>query len=55
MKGSQLRDPIIRFREIANLRGGAISNRGELFKSHTFLNWMFVYSKFSQQDYNEAV
>jgi hypothetical protein len=28
MKGFQLPDPCIRFRDYANLRGGAIANRG---------------------------
>lgn len=55
MKGQQLPDPVIRFRQIANLKFGSISNRGELFKAHTFVNWMFVYTKGVQQDYNQAV
>jgi len=55
MKGYQLQQPTIRFRQIAELRSGAITNRGELYRPKLFSDWMFVYSKFSQQDYHEAV
>jgi hypothetical protein len=54
MKGIQLKDPVVRFRQIANLKNGSIMNKGELFKSHTFINWMFVYSKYNQQDFHDA-
>lgn len=54
MKGYQLPNPCIRFKDYANLRGGAITNRGELFRPHNFVNWVFVYSKFGNQDYYEA-
>lgn len=55
MKGYQLLQPQIVFKEIANLRGGTITNRGELFKPHLFTNWIFVYSKSNPQDFHEAV
>jgi hypothetical protein len=55
MKGIQLKDPIVRFRQIANIKNGSIVNKGELLKSHTFINWMYVYSKYNQQDLSDAV
>lgn len=55
MKGYQLQQPVIQFKEIAMIRSGAISNRGELYQAKLFSDWMFVYSKYSQQDYYEAV
>ena len=55
MSGFQLEQPVIKFRDIANVKSGAISNRGQLYKPHLFQNWIFAYSNVNQQDLSEAI
>lgn len=55
MNGFFLHPPEIIFHEPASIRSGTITNRGQLYQPHIFHTWMFVYSIYNSQDFNEAV
>lgn len=50
MEGFILHEPTIQFRDKAQLRNGNMTNRGALYESHHFENWLFVYSVNVQRD-----